>query len=157
MRLNTHARTPRTKTSTLIKILFAVCALGYYVIFGLVAFACFYYAQSMIGGFFVIFLVLSLTLLCLIPIFDMRKAYVEFDKDSVRVVDYYLGIRKEKQIPLGNITSAEIYPGYSHKVKEYRISAGMRYIVFKNNNKYLFKILYLPETEQLLKQYIHEL
>ena len=156
MRFNTHDRTPRVKTLPLLKVLFGICALGIYSTFGLAAFACFYYAQNILAGLSVIFLCLAVTMFCLIPISDMRKAYVEFDKESVRVVDYYLGMRKEKQIPLCDITSAEVYLGYSHKVKGYRISAGMRYIVFKSNNQYLFKNLYLPETEQLLKQYIQE-
>ena len=76
-------------------------------------------------------------------------------EDVIYVVDYYWGIKKEKHISRSDITSAEICIGYSCKVKGYRFSfGGMRYIVFRNNKKYLFKIIYLPETEEIFKQYL---
>ena len=46
MKLNTHDRTPRPQNSNFIKVLFLICAILIYSIFGLVSFACFYYAQS---------------------------------------------------------------------------------------------------------------
>ena len=71
------------------------------------------------------------------------------------VVDYYWGVKKEKHISFSDITSAEICIGYSHTVKGYRLNfAGMRYVVFKKGNRYLFKIIYLPETEEIFKQYL---
>lgn len=155
MKLNTHDRTPRPENSSRIKALFWLCAILIYSIFGLVAFACFYYAQSFVGGISVIMIPVLLTVIILIHIKDMEKAYVEITENGICVVDYYWGIQKEKHISFSDITSAEIHMGYSHKVKGYRFSAvGMRYIVFKNGNKYLFKIIALPETEDLFKQYI---
>ena len=79
----------------------------------------------------------------------------EIKENEFCVVDYYWGIKKEEHIPISKVTSAEVCLGYSLKVKGYRFSAvGTRYIVFRNGKKYLFKIIYLPETEKLFKQYI---
>jgi len=52
MKLNTHDRTPRPQDSNFIKVLFLICAILIYSIFGLVSFACFYYAQSFIVSIF---------------------------------------------------------------------------------------------------------
>lgn len=155
MKLNTHDRTPRPKNSNLINVLFLIYAILIYGIFGLVAFACFYYAQSFIGGISVILIPVFLTAIILIHIKDIEKAYVEIKENEIYVIDYYWGIKKEKHISFSDITSTEICHGYSHKIKGYRLSlAGMRYIVFKQDKKYLFKIIYLPETEEIFKQYI---
>ena len=77
MKLNTHDRTPRTKNSKLINALLAVCGILMFGIFGLVSFACFYYAQSILGGIFVILIPILLTAIILIDIKDLEKAYVE--------------------------------------------------------------------------------
>ena len=155
MKLNTHDRTPRPQNSKLIKGLFVLCGVLMYSIFGLLSFACFYYARSIFGGIFVMLIPIALTAIILLHIKDMEKAYVEIKEDVIYVVDYYWGIKKEKHISRSDITSAEICIGYSCKVKGYRFSfGGMRYIVFRNNKKYLFKIIYLPETEEIFKQYL---
>ena len=155
MKLNTHDRTPRPHNSNFIKALFLICAILIYSIFGLGSFACFYYAHSFIGGISVILMPILLTAIILIHIKDIEKAYIEIKENEIYVVDYYWGIKKEKHISFSDITSAEICIGYSHKVKGYRLSfAGMRYIVFKKDNKYLFKIIHLPETEEIFKRYI---
>ena len=155
MKLNTHDRTPRPKNNKLVKGLLVLCAILMFGMFGLLSFACFYYAQSLFGGIFVILIPIALTAIILLHIKDMEKAYVEIKEDVIYVVDYYWGIKKEKHISRSDISSAEICIGYSHKVKGYRFSfAGMRYIVFRNNKKYLFKIIYLPEIEEIFKQYL---
>ena len=155
MKLNTHDRTPRPKNNKLVKGLLVLCAILMFGMFGLLSFACFYYAQSLFGGIFVILIPIALTAIILLHIKDMEKAYVEIKEDVIYVVDYYWGIKKEKHISHSDITSAEICIGYSHKVKGYRFSfAGVRYIVFRNNKKYLFKIIYLPEIEEIFKQYL---
>ncbi len=155
MRLNTHDRTPKPKMSKLIKVLLAVCATLIYGIFALLSFACFCYGQSIVGGLLVIGLAVTLTLLVLIPIWDMNKAYVDINGENIWVVDYYLGIPRTKTYAFSDIASAEIALGYSHRVKGYRMGvAGIRYIVFKNKKRYLFKIIYLPETEEIFKQYL---
>ena len=155
MKLNTHNRTPRPENSNFIKVLLLICAVLIYGVFGLGAFACFYYAKSFIGGISVILIPILLTAIILAHIKDIEKAYIEIKENEIYVVDYYWGVKKEKHISFSDITSAEICNGYSHKVKGYRLSfAGMRYIVFKKDNKYLFKVIYLPETEKIFKQYL---
>ena len=122
---------------------------------GLLSFACFYYAQSFIGGISVILIPILLSAIFLIHIRDIEKAYIEIKENEIYVVDYYWSVKKEKHISFSDITSAEVCIGYSSKVKGYRLSfAGMRYIVFKKDKKYLFKIIYLPETEEVFKQYL---
>ena len=155
MKLNTHDRTPRPENSKLIRGLFVLCGVLMYSIFGLVSFACFYYANSIAGGILVIMIPVLMTAIIFTHIKDIERAYVEIQGNEIYVVDYYWGIKKEHRFSFSDITSAEIYSGYSHKVKGYRLSfAGMRYIVFRNNKKYLFKIIYLPETEEIFKQYL---
>ncbi len=155
MKLNTHDRTPRPKNSILIKGLFVLCGVLMYGIFGLVSFACFYYAKSIVGGILVILVPILMTAIIFTHIKDIERAYVEIIENEIYVVDYYWGVKKEKHISFSDITSAEICLGYSHKVKGYRLCfAGMRYIVFKKDNKYLFKIICLPETEEIFKQYL---
>ena len=155
MKLNTHNRTPKPQNSNIIKVLLLLNTALIYGMFGLLSFACFYYVRSIFGGIFVILIPIALTAIILLHIKDMEKAYVEIKEDVIYVVDYYWGIKKEKHISRSDITSAEICIGYSCKVKGYRFSfGGMRYIVFRNNKKYLFKIIYLPETDEIFKQYL---
>lgn len=155
MKLNTHDRTPKTKDNALITGLLILCGVLSFSIFALLAFACFYYAQNIIGGIFVILIPILLTATILLQIKDMEKAYVEIKENDIYVVDYYLGTKIEKHFTFSDITSAEIHSGYSHKVQGYRYSAaGIKYIVFKNGKQYLFKIIALPETEEIFKQYL---
>jgi len=155
MKLNTHDRTPRPENSKLIKGLFVLCGVLMYSIFGMGSFACFYYAKSIVGGIFIILIPVLMAALILTHIKDMERAYVEINENEIHIVDYYWGIKKEKHISYADITSAEIHIGDSHKVKGYRWSfAGMQYIVFKKDNKYLFKIICLPETKEVFKQYL---
>ena len=86
---------------------------------------------------------------------DMAKAYIEIGENSILVVDYYFGIKKEKMFSFSDITSVEIAPGYSHRVKGYRYSAmGTQYIILKKDSKYLFKIMYSPEAASIFADYI---
>jgi hypothetical protein len=157
MRLNTHDRTPRPKNSRLVKGLLVMCGILIFGIFALGAFACFYYANSIVGGILVIMIPVLMTALIRTHIKDIERAYVEIQGNEIYVVDYYWGIQKDKHFSLSDITSAEICVGFSHKVKGYRLSfAGMQYIVFKKDEKYLFKIIYLPETVEIFKQYIKQ-
>ena len=155
MRLNTHNATPKTRNSKTINILLIISAVLIYSMFGLGAFCCFYYAKSFAGGMMVIFIPVLFTTALLIYFKDMEKAYVEIKEKEFCVVDYYWGVKKEKHISISDVTSAEVCLGNSLKVKGYRFSAfGWRYIVFRNDKKYLFKIIYLPETAEIFKQYI---
>ena len=155
MRFNTHSQTTPSKLPKILVAMFCVCVGLMYFIFLLVAFACFTYAKSVLGGILVIFIPIVITAWVCITIKDMSNAYIEIDGNSICVVDYYLGIKQKKMFSFSDITSAEIVTGYSHRVKGYRYSAmGTRYIILKNDTKYLFKIIYLPETAEIFKQYL---
>ena len=156
MRLNTHDRTPRVKTSKFIKTLFGICYGLIVAIFVLVAFACFYYADGIIGGFSVIMLVIIMAALIEISCSDINRAYVEIVDNNINVVDYYCLIKREKHFVFQDIASAEIVAGYSFRVRGYRIGViGSRYIVLRNaKKKYLFKIIYLPETKAIFEKFI---
>lgn len=155
MRFCTHSQTPCPKMSKLTFVLLIV-GMGLMCFpFALGAFACFYYAKSILGGVFAILLPAVFTILVWVTTRDMSKAYVEIDGSSIRVVDYCLGFKKEKVFPFTAITSAEIVFGHSLKVKGYRYSVmGTKYIIFKRDKKYLFKIICLPETEKAFKRFL---
>ena len=158
MKLNTHDRTPRPQPPRLVSILWVISAILICSFCGITIFAGFAYAETPLAGVFLILLYAAMAIMILIPIKDIEKAYVEINANNIHVVDYYCGIKKEKFFSISDITSAEICIGYSHKVKGYRLtSAGMQYIVFKKDKKYLFKIIYLPETEEIFKRYLQSL
>ena len=86
---------------------------------------------------------------------DIEESYVEILGDNIHIVDYPLGIKKEKEITISDITSAEICHAYSSKTKGCRFStAADHFIVFYNGKKYLFKIICLPETKEIFSQFI---
>ena len=104
----------------------------------------------MLGSILFISIPTVLIVLTYITMRDINKAYVEINRNSVLVVDYYFGIKKEQLFSFSDITYAEVVSAYSRKVKGYRYSfMGQRYIILKKNNKYLFKILYTPESENI--------
>ncbi len=155
MRFNTHSQTGSSKLPKPLVALFLVGVGLMYFVFLLAAFACFYYAKSVLVGILMIALPIVLTAWYCITTRDICKAYIEINGNEIRIVDYYLGIKKERMVLFSDITSAEIALGYSHRVKGYRLSAmGTRYIVLKKDNKYLFKIIYLPETEIIFKDFL---
>ena len=87
---------------------------------------------------------------------DIKKAYIQIDGENITVVDYYFFSRKEKCFTIDEIKTAEIALGYSFRVRGYRYSMmGFSYIVFRNdNNKYLFKVINCPETNDFFSKYI---
>lgn len=156
MRLNTHSQTIPSKLPKFLVAMFCVGVSSIYFIFLLTAFACFTYAKSVLGGILVIFIPIVITAWVCITIRDMSNAYIEIDGNSICVVDYYFGIKKQRMFLFSDITSAEIVPAYSHRVKGYRYSyMGTHYIVLKKDNEYLFKIIYLPETENIFKHFLN--
>lgn len=155
MKLYTHNCTPKPKMGKLVIFLFALGYVLTCVIVSLIAFACFHYAQSVVGGISVILIFLFLTAIIAVPIIDMEKAYVEMKETEIYVVDYFFGVKREKHIALSDITSAEIKSGRSSKVKGHRYgNFGIEYIIFMKDNKYLFKIIAFPENVEAFKQYI---
>lgn len=155
MKLYTHRKTTKAKISWLINGLLILSVIGILSIFGIGAFACFYYAKSFIGGISIILFAIIMTTLTFLLVKDFDKEYIEIKENEIKVVDYFLGIKKEKKIIKTDITSAKIYVGLSRNVKGPSLIWGnTQYIVFYKDKKYLFKIIYLPETAELFKQYI---
>ena len=113
MKLNTHDRTPRPKNSNLIKGLFLFCWLLIFSMFCLLAFACLYYARSIVGGISAILIPILMTAIILTHIKDMEKAYIEVIDDEIYVVDYYWGIKKtgegKTQIGLSHAGRSQYY------------------------------------------------
>lgn len=95
---------------------------------------------------------LILAAIWLVVLRDMGKAFVEVGGDKITVVDYYVGIRREKIYFTKDVATAEILSGYSMRVRGYRFSgrgcSGLMYIVFRGERgNYLFKVICSPETE----------
>lgn len=156
MRFNTHYRTTNLKAKKSVKIILTV-ALGLlivYVIFLSVVYSV--YVSSAEPAVIILAPFLILTVLFLVTQRDMEKAYVEINNDKIRVVDYYLGIKKEKSFSIQDTAHAEIIIGYSMRVHGYRYSmSGCSYIVFRDNGgKYLFKVICVPETKQFFDKYL---
>ena len=155
MRLNTHSPTPSPKVQKPILVLFFVAIGLLYALFLLGAFACFYYAKSVPDGILLLVIPIVMTMVCYTMLNDMRKAYIEVDESTIRVVDYYFGIKKEKLFSFADITSAEIVIGYSSRVKGYRISTGgTQYIVVRKGSEYLFKVICTEDTVNIFKKYL---
>ena len=85
---------------------------------------------------------------------DMNKAYVQIEGNNITVVDYYFFSKKERSFNFDEIKTAEIALGYSFRVRGYRYSMmGYSYIIFRDtNNKYLFKVINCPETNEFFSK-----
>ena len=121
--------------------------------FGLSAFVFIYYGKDTVAGLLAIATPILFSVLTFVLGKDLEKAYIEIIGDNILVVDYYFGTKKEKTFSFSDITSAEIVSGYHVRGPAMTFGA-IYYIVFKNGKKYLFKVICLPETMQLFKQYI---
>ena len=155
MKINTHGSSFNPQNRKLVLLVSIIGGAFIYSLFGLCAFACFYYGKNISAGVFVLAILVIITILAIIILKDISKAYINITGDNILVVDYYFGVKKEKTFPFSDITSAEIISGYSHHVKGYRIAfGGLHYIVLKNNSEYLFKVICTPETKQLFRQYL---
>ena len=152
----THDGLTHKKTSKHIFILSIICAVFIYGFFLFTSVVCSIYVHNIESAV----VILSPISLCaawfVIGIKDAEKEYVEFIKDTVIVVDYRFGIRREKIFSTEDIVEAEIVSGFSNKVRGHRFShVGVTYIVFRGvHNKYLFKIVNLPETKSYFESYL---
>ena len=156
MRFNTHDRTPRPKTGKLIKTLLAICMILVFSIFALGAFASVYYEHNIIAGIIIILIPFAMTAIGSILITDMLRAYVEIIDDSIVIVDYYFGIKKEKHYTFQDIESVKAELGYSFHTRGYRMRGIVQYLVFRGHkNKYLFKVAYFPETKEFFEKYFN--
>ena len=157
MRFHTHNSTPKPSMKKSVKIMLAVEWGFMLAILVAIAIASSIYGNSAAPAVLILATVLILTVLLLIILKDLEKAYIEINGDTIRVVDYYLGIKKEKSFLIQEIANAEIVNGYSMHIRGYRYSTcGCTYIVFRDNTgKYLFKVLCVPETKQFFDKYLN--
>ena len=158
MRFNTHNRTPKIETKKAIKIILAVEYGLAVVLFLFAAVACSIFVGNLMPAVLILFPFFLLAMLLIVPQKDMNKAYVEIVDNVVTVVDYYLGIKKEKTFSVKDIDSAEILMGYSIRVRGYRYSnAGVTYIVFRDyRGKYMFKVICVPETKVFFEDFLKQ-
>ena len=154
MKLNTYDHTPRPERNNSISAPVIIAVVILYGIVGLSAFVYFRESQWPLG-IVVIFAAILATTMVLTAKKDIEESYVEILGDNIHIVDYPLGIKREKQFKFSDITSAEICHAYSPKTKGCHFStAADHFIVFYNGKKYLFKIICLPETKEVFKQYL---
>ena len=157
MRFHTHDRTPKTKMAKSVKVMLAVAFGLMSALFVFLAMVCSLCTNSIAPAVLILTPVFVLAVLFTMVQKDMAKAYVEMNNDTITVVDYYFGIKKEKSFLIHDITNAEMIMGYSMRVRGYRYSyGGCSYIVIRGNNgKYLFKIICVPETKQFFEKYFN--
>ena len=157
MKFYTHGSVSKTKYRQPIDILEKICFSLIFSLFIFMAIACSLYIRS-IAPAIVLLLPMSLAnLYGFISDQDMKRAYIEIHNNTICVVDYYFGVKKEKVFSIQDIINAESLPSSSFSVRGYRWPYMTRYIVFRGHNgKFLFKVLHIPETESFFHAYLNE-
>ena len=146
----THDRTPKLKTNKTLKIMLILCRSLIGVIFLFAAITTSIMSRSILPALIILIPAILIVTFVIVATIDMSKAYVQIEGDNIAVVDYYFFSKKARSFKIDEIKTAEIAPGYSLRVRGYRYSMmGFSYIVFRNdNNKYLFKVISCPETNE---------
>ena len=113
-------------------------------------------SRSILPALIILIPVTLIVAFAIIVTTDMNKAYVQIEGNNVTVVDYYFFSKKERCFKIDEIKTTEIVLGYSFRVRGYRYSMmGFSYIVFRNaDNKYLFKIINCPETNEFFSMHL---
>lgn len=155
MIFNTHDRTPKIKTNKTPKIMLILCWSLMGVLFLFAAIATSIMSHSILPAAITLIPFTFIAAFVIVTTIDMNKAYIQIDGENITVVDYYFFSRKEKCFTIDEIKTAEIALGYSSRVRGYRYSmTGFSYIVFRNgNNKYLFKVINCPETNDFFSKH----
>ena len=112
-------------------------------------------SRSILPALIILIPTILIVTFVIVTIIDMNKAYVQIEGNDITVVDYYFFSRKERSFNFDEIKTAEIALGYSFRVRGYRYGMmGFSYIVFRNaNNKYLFKVINCPETNDFFSKH----
>lgn len=158
MRFNTHDRTPRPKTKKSLKILFGFMTGLFLGTFLFMAVVCSLEINSIVPAVVILTPTIIITALIAFDLTDISKAYIEIIEDKITVVDYNFSIKKEKNFLLSDISYSEILLASSMRVRGKRIGKGpFTYIVFRDkNDKFMFKVLYTPESKQFFANYIKQ-
>ena len=156
MIFNTHNRTPKIKTNKTLKIMLSLCWSLMGALFLFAAIATSIMSRSILPALIILIPVTLIVAFEIIVTTDMNKAYVQIEGNNVTVVDYYFFSKKERCFKIDEIKTTEIVLGYSFRVRGYRYSMmGFSYIVFRNaDNKYLFKIINCPETNEFFSMHL---
>ena len=112
-------------------------------------------SRSILPALIILIPTILIVTFVIVTIIDMNKAYVRIEGNNITVVDYYFFSKKERSFNFDEIKTAEIALGYSFRVRGYRYGMmGFSYIVFRNaNNKYLFKVINCPETNEFFSKH----
>ena len=155
MIFNTHDRTPKIKTNKTLKTMLILCWSLMGALFLFAAIATSIMSRSILPALIILIPVTLIVAFAIIVTTDMNKAYVQIEGNNVTVVDYYFFSKKERCFKIDEIKTTEIVLGYSFRVRGYRYSMmGFSYIVFRNaDNKYLFKIINCPETNEFFSKH----
>jgi len=155
MIFNTHDRTPKIKINKTLKIMLISCwgFIGAFFLF--IAIATSIMSHSILPALIILSPIAFIVTFAIVTAIDMNKAYVEIEGDNITVVDYYLFVQSKKCFKIDEIKIAEIAFGYSFRLRGYRYGMmGFSYIVFRNdNNKYLFKVINCPETNDFFSKH----
>ena len=156
MIFNTHDRTPKIKTNKTLKTMLILCWSLMGALFLFAAIATSIMSRSILPALIILIPVTLIVAFAIIVTTDMNKAYVQIEGNNVTVVDYYFFPKKERCFKIDEIKTTEIVLGYSFRVRGYRYSMmGFSYIVFRNaDNKYLFKIINCPETNEFFSMHL---
>lgn len=156
MRFNTHNATPKIVTNKALKIMlaFEYGLAAAFLLFA--AIVCAFTVHNILPAVVIIGPLIVLAGVILITQKDMDRAYVEISDQRITVADYCFGVEQKKVFSMQDIASAEILPGSSLRVRGYRYDQmGSAYIVFRDRNgKYMFKILFAPETRQYFEKFL---
>ncbi|MBE6665406.1 MAG: hypothetical protein E7603_04160 [Ruminococcaceae bacterium] len=153
MIFHTHDQTPKYETKQLVKRLFGLTYGLFAALFLFMAIAISISVQSVMPGIIILGAFIFLNVFVSAFISDIRKAYVQIEENCIMIADYYFFIKKEKTISVQEIKKVEILPGVSFRVRGPRLG-NISYIVFRDeNDKYLFKVIYCPETEEYFARY----
>ncbi len=155
MIFNTHDRTPKIQTNKRLKIMLTSCWIFFGAVILFSAIATSIMSQSVLPALIILVLIAFVVTIAIVTTIDMNKAYVQIDGDNIIVVDYFFLFKKKRVFNFYEIKTAEIAQGYSLRVRGYRYSMmGFSYIVFRNaNNKYLFKVINCPETNEFFSKH----
>ena len=154
MLFNTHDRTPKLKTNKTLKIMLILCGCLIGALFLFAAIATSIISRSILPAPIILIPTILIVTFVIVTTIDMNKAYVQIEGNNITVVDYYFFSKKERCLRIDVIKTAEIALGYSFRVPGYRYSMmGYSYIIFRDtNNKYLFKVINCPETNEFFSK-----
>lgn len=134
MKLNMYDRTPKGTTPKLIKIMLIImCALfAFIILLGVVMVA----MENFVSGLTIFAIFGILCVAFVVKIYNMRRAYIEIEGDTIHITDYPFFKERKKIVFLQDI----------QKIKWSFGGKGPNYLVFKNHEgKHLFRTCDLPE------------